>query len=147
MRLTVVTPQGEVLDSDGVDEIIAPGVLGEFGVLPGHVPMLAATRAGVLRVRRGSGRDVFAVGPGYAEVGGADRVVVLADACERPLQIDEQDARRDLAEARAVLDKWDREVDAEHAVLAAKRAWAEARLDARKLAEEGEHRLVRSEAS
>ena len=141
MRVTVVTPQGEVLDTDGVDEIVAPGVLGEFGVLPSHIAMLAATRAGVLRVRRGDRRDVFAVGPGLVEVGAEDRVVVLADACERPLQVDEEGARRDIEEARAKLDKWDREMDAEHALLSAKLAWGQARVDARQLAEEQEPAL------
>ena len=50
MSLTVVTPGGQAA-STVVDEVTAPGVVGEFGVLPGHVPLLAALKAGVLSWR------------------------------------------------------------------------------------------------
>ena len=49
MRLSVTTPQGALVEAD-VDEVTAPGALGEFGVLPGHVPFLSALAARRLRV-------------------------------------------------------------------------------------------------
>jgi F-type H+-transporting ATPase subunit epsilon len=76
IALHVVTPEGKTLDQE-VDEVTLPGLLGEFGVLPGHVPMLSAMKAGVLRYRRGQERGLVAVGPGFAEVDGKDKVVAL----------------------------------------------------------------------
>ncbi|MEW6114526.1 MAG: F0F1 ATP synthase subunit epsilon, partial [Thermodesulfobacteriota bacterium] len=45
-KVEVVTPQGVVLDKE-VEEIIAPGVMGEFGVLIGHTPMLTFIKPGI----------------------------------------------------------------------------------------------------
>jgi F-type H+-transporting ATPase subunit epsilon len=65
--LSVVTPQGPVLEAQ-VDEMTAPGVLGEFGVLQGHIPFVSAVKTGVLSWRRGGERGRLAVGPGFVEV-------------------------------------------------------------------------------
>ena len=46
MRLSVTTPRGALVDTD-VEEVTAPGELGEFGVLPGHVPLMSALKPGV----------------------------------------------------------------------------------------------------
>ena len=50
MHLTVTTPRGSLVQIE-VDEIAAPGALGEFGVLPGHVPFMTALKPGVLFYR------------------------------------------------------------------------------------------------
>ncbi len=47
MKLSVTTPRGAIVDTD-VDEVTAPGELGEFGVLPGHVPLMSALKPGVI---------------------------------------------------------------------------------------------------
>ena len=52
MKLSVTTPRGALVDAD-VDEVTAPGALGEFGVLPGHVPLMSALKPGVLVYRAG----------------------------------------------------------------------------------------------
>ena len=46
-------------------------------MLPGHVPMLSAVKAGTVRYRKGQDRGVLAVGPGFAEVSGQNKVVAL----------------------------------------------------------------------
>ena len=46
-KVEVVTPRGVVLDKE-VEEVVAPGIMGEFGVLIGHTPMLTFIRPGVL---------------------------------------------------------------------------------------------------
>ena len=51
IRLEIVTPRGRALTAD-VDEVTAPGVEGEFGILPGHLPILAALRTGIVNYRR-----------------------------------------------------------------------------------------------
>lgn len=99
MRLQVVTPQGEVVASD-VEEVYIPGALGEFGVLPGHVPFLSAVKPGVLRYRGGgAGAGRLAVGSGLAEVGAGDQVIVLVEQA-RAERGDEEALRAELNELR-----------------------------------------------
>jgi F-type H+-transporting ATPase subunit epsilon len=98
--LELVTPE-RLLLSEEVDEVVAPGYEGEFGVLPGHTQFLAILNIGVLWYRKGSAVQKIALGGGFAEVA-HDRVVVLADTAERADEIDLERARRarDRAEAR-----------------------------------------------
>jgi F-type H+-transporting ATPase subunit epsilon len=97
IRLELVTPE-RLLVSEEVDEVIAPGFEGEFGVLPEHTFYLAILSIGVLRYRKGSDMRKVAVGGGFAEVT-PDRVVVMADVAEKAEEIDVERARR--AQARA----------------------------------------------
>jgi F-type H+-transporting ATPase subunit epsilon len=83
MKLEVVTPKGTAVDAD-VDEVTAPGLAGEFGVLPGHTPFLTALKAGTLSWRTRSGAGTLAIGPGFCEVDGKDRVVVLTQSADKP---------------------------------------------------------------
>ncbi len=75
--LDLVTPE-RTLFSGAVQELVAPGVLGEFGVLPGHANMLAELKAGRLVYRDESGEREMAAAGGFAEVTG-ERVTVLLD--------------------------------------------------------------------
>ena len=75
--LDLVTPE-RTLFSGAVRELVAPGLLGEFGVLPGHANMLAELTAGRLIYRDDSGEKRVAAAGGFAEVTG-DRVTVLLD--------------------------------------------------------------------
>lgn len=99
IRLELVTPE-RLLVSEEVDEVIAPGYEGEFGVLPDHTPYLAILEIGILRYRKGPEIRKIAVGGGFAEVG-PDQVVVMADVAERAEEIDVERARKahDRAEA------------------------------------------------
>ena len=76
LNLSIVTPRGTVID-ESVDDVVAPGTEGEFGVLPGHAPFLAAIREGVVRYQSGGRPHYLAVSTGFAEVAG-DHVVLLA---------------------------------------------------------------------
>ena len=53
IQLEIVTPKGRAL-SETVDEVTAPSVAGEFGVMPGHLPLLAALRTGLVSYRIGN---------------------------------------------------------------------------------------------
>ena len=99
MLLEIVAPSRQVVRSEHVDEVIAPGSEGEFGVLPGHTPFLATLRVGMLSYREGADWHHLAVEWGYAEVG-PDRVVILAEGADRAADIDLSEARieRDRAE-------------------------------------------------
>ena len=81
ITLDIVTPYGHVF-TDEVDEIVASGSEGEFGVLPDHVPFLTTMKIGILTYKKGSETGYFFVNWGYAEVG-PDKVTILADSAER----------------------------------------------------------------
>lgn len=97
LTLEVATPQRSVV-AETVDEVVAPGIEGYFGVLPGHAPFLTTLGVGELTYRRGREEYHLAVNGGFAEVR-SDKVIVLADAAERPPDIDR--ARAERAQERA----------------------------------------------
>jgi F-type H+-transporting ATPase subunit epsilon len=97
LRLEVVTPEGLLLRDD-VDEVIAPGVAGYFGVLPGHTPFLSLLGVGELSYRQGTVTHRLTCFGGYCEVL-PDRVNVLAEFGERAEDIDVARAEHALANA------------------------------------------------
>jgi F-type H+-transporting ATPase subunit epsilon len=101
IKLELVTPERLLVSAD-VDEVIAPGFEGEFGVLPEHTFYLAILSIGVLRYRRGNEVRKVAVGGGFAEVT-PERVVVMADVAEKAEEIDVERASRAHARAEAAL--------------------------------------------
>ncbi|MCC6763328.1 MAG: F0F1 ATP synthase subunit epsilon [Deltaproteobacteria bacterium] len=104
-RIRIVTPERLLLDEE-VEEVIAPGAAGEFGVLPDHIAFLTALAPGRLAYKVGGQRHVIAIFGGYAEV--ADNVMtVLADGAEAARQIDLEAARRAHDEAEDVLKNID----------------------------------------
>lgn len=103
LHLEVVTP-AKVMVSAEVDMVVAPGTLGEFGVLPGHVHFLSGIVPGELRYASGSEKASFSVSTGFAEVSN-DRVSILVDAAESSVEIDPDRARRALERARDRLAK------------------------------------------
>jgi F-type H+-transporting ATPase subunit epsilon len=99
--LELVTPE-RLLLTEEVDEVVAPGFEGEFGVLPEHTQYLAILNIGLLRYRKGSETRVIALGGGFAEVT-PERVVVMAETAERAEEIDVERARRARERAEAAL--------------------------------------------
>jgi F-type H+-transporting ATPase subunit epsilon len=113
LAINLVTPQGVVAHLEA-DSVQAPGELGEFELLPGHVPMLAALKPGVLTIGT-KARQRYAVSNGYLRVdpGGVEKV------------------RVELRGGEADRAKWgDKPMDGEYEGLAMRVAWARARLDA-----------------
>jgi F-type H+-transporting ATPase subunit epsilon len=96
LKLEMVTPYKRVLSED-VDEISAPGFIGELGILPGHTPLLTTLRVGELSYKKGSEQFFVAVNWGYLEVED-DTVTVLVDTAEKSDEID-------LARAKAALGR------------------------------------------
>src|ERR1019366_8083408 len=103
IELEIVTPRGRAL-SASVDEVTAPSVQGEFGVLPGHLPLLAAIRTGIVTYRAGSETKRCAVGAGFAEAG-PDKLVILTDEYTERHRIDPVLVRKELAEVEQQLAK------------------------------------------
>jgi F-type H+-transporting ATPase subunit epsilon len=138
VKLSLTTPKGALVDTD-VEEVTAPGEIGELGVLPGHVPLMTALRPGVLSYRSKEHDGVVAVGQGFLQVAplpraadapGRDRVLVLVDQALAAADIDRETAARELGEADKALSAWKGELDGTYFALVLKRGWAQARLDA-----------------
>jgi F-type H+-transporting ATPase subunit epsilon len=81
LNLEIVTPFGMVF-SDHVDEVVAQGSEGEFGVLPNHIPFFTTLNVGMLTYKKGGKTGYFFVNWGYAEIG-PDKVLILADSAEK----------------------------------------------------------------
>lgn len=103
VNLEVVTPE-KVMVSQEVEMVVAPGVLGEFGVLEGHVPFLSGIVPGELHYTSGTQTESFVVSGGFAEVSN-DRVSVLVDSAEKAHEIDVERARSAMERAKARLEK------------------------------------------
>ena len=92
MLLELATPTRQLV-SEEVDEVVAPGSEGYFGVLPGHAAFLATLGSGEVVYRRGHDEVHLAVHGGFAEVT-PERVIILAETAERPDEIDRTRAER-----------------------------------------------------
>lgn len=101
LLVEVITPERLVYAFE-VDMVVAPTISGEVGILPLHVPYVAALAPGVLRAKIGEEEEAIAIGSGYIEVK-EDRVSVLADTAEEAGSIDIERAREVLAAAEAEL--------------------------------------------
>ena len=127
LTLEVTTPLGVAVKLD-TDSVQVPSVMGELGVLPGHVPLLAAVKPGILGYRRDGQAVRAAIGGGYAEID-FGRVRVLAEFFARPEDVDAEQARRDLDAAEARLKAHDGPIDdTEHKEAQRELDWALARL-------------------
>ncbi len=131
LSVTVVTPTGPVT-SEKSAELIAPGELGEFELLPGHIPFLSKLQAGVLRVGENTDR-IYAVGPGFLEVSGQGVVEVLVERAVHAREIDTSASTAELNEVETAIKDWHGKQDAAFNTLLARRAWARAQLSARKV--------------
>ncbi|GBE01968.1 ATP synthase epsilon chain [bacterium BMS3Bbin06] len=103
LMLEIVSPHGAVLKEE-VDEVIAPGSEGEFGVLPGHISFVTTLKVGVLVYKQGGAARYVFVNSGYSEVSG-DTVLVLADSAERAEAIDVERAKEAMKRAEERLQK------------------------------------------
>ncbi len=128
LQLDVVTPQGSVLSAQA-EAVQAPSVEGEFGVLPNHLPLLAALKCGLLIWTADGKRQVAAIGPGFVE-GGPKKVLLLTDLYARPEQIEPEKVRQELAAAEDRLKAFDELYEGpEYTELQRDIDWANARLD------------------
>src|SRR3989441_12592436 len=100
LKLEIVTPEAKTYSED-VDMVTLPGVEGEMGIYPMHVPLMTQIKAGEVAVRKAGQEYFLAVGEGFVEITG-ERVAVMTDMAIKAEDIDElkvEEARR-RAEAR-----------------------------------------------
>lgn len=122
IRLEIVTPEKSVVSEDA-QLVMAPGTLGEFGVLIGHTPFMSTLNMGAVHYKdiEGMERFVFVSG-GFAEAL-PDKVTILAESAERRADIDLERAKSALSRARERLGREDdKDLDFERARVALERA-------------------------
>ena len=96
-KLEIVTAE-RMIFSDDVSAVIAWGVEGQLGILPHHAPLMTMLQPGDLMIRKGREEEYLVISGGFLEVR-PDKVIILADACERVDEIDV--ARAEEAKKRA----------------------------------------------
>lgn len=101
LRLEIVTPESKAY-SDDVDSVVIPGVEGELGILPNHVPLMTQLLPGELRVSKGGEELRLAVGEGFVEVTG-DKVAVLTDMALEESAIDVEAAEEAVRRAEEAM--------------------------------------------
>ncbi len=118
LKLEIVTPESKVYSED-VDMVTLPGVEGEMGIFPMHVPLMTQLSAGEVSVLKGGQEFFLAVGDGFVEITG-ERVSILTDMAIKAENIDESRAEeaRKRAEARLAEKLDDSEVASVNAALA-----------------------------
>lgn len=92
LQLEIVTPDKLVL-SETVDYVGAPGFEGEFGILPNHIPFLAALQIGNLYYKTGGKTSYVFVSGGFADIN-SNKVTVLAESAEKAEDIDVERAMK-----------------------------------------------------
>ena len=92
-RLTIVTRERKIVETEAVEAVL-PAADGEIGVLPGHAPLLATLRVGVMRYRDNGHAERLVLSWGFAEVL-PDRVIVMAETAKLPSEIDIDAAQAD----------------------------------------------------
>ena len=129
LAVYLVTPRGVVAHIDA-NSVQAPGELGEFELMPGHVPLLSALKAGVLTIGTKQ-RARYAVSSGYLRVDPSGAVEILVEQAVAAGDIDAEAAKKELAATEAELAKWgDKPQDGDYVSLVQRAGWARARIDA-----------------
>src|SRR4029434_1496545 len=100
LKLEIVTPEAKIYSED-VEMVTLPGIEGEMGIYPMHVPLMTQVTAGELVARHGGQDHFLAIGEGFVEITG-ERVAVMTDMAIKADDIDERkaDEARKRAEER-----------------------------------------------
>ncbi len=101
LKLEIVTPEAKIFSQD-VDIVYVPGVEGELGILPRHIPLMTMIKPGELRVGSNGQETFLAVGEGFVEVTG-ESVTVLTDMAVEAQAIDETAAETAVKRAQEAL--------------------------------------------
>jgi F-type H+-transporting ATPase subunit epsilon len=119
-QLEIVTPTKLVV-KDAAEEAQIPGLTGYLGILPGHAPLITELGVGVITYKASGAAHTLSVAWGFAEVL-PDKVTILAEAAERPQEIDVERAQKSKDRAEERLKSNDPQVDYARAEDALQRA-------------------------
>ena len=126
LEVTIVTPECPVM-AGTFDEVLAPSVLGEVGILPDHRSLLADLKEGSVLLRGSGGSQTYALSGGFLEVSN-NQVTVLAESAELASDIDVARAKAALSDAETKLHSLDSS-DPEYHVQMARARRARVRID------------------
>jgi len=124
MRLAIVTVEKELIYSDEVDMVVAPGASGELGILPHHASLMTMIDPGELRIKKGEEELSLAISGGFLEVH-KDKMIILADTAERAEDIDMAKASQAKEQALQLLESKPLEADLKVAEAALRKSLAE----------------------
>ena len=128
LTVQVVTPEREVVVCDDATLVIARGIEGEVGIMPGHAPLLIELSIGPLTlVREGNRREVIAVDGGFLQVS-RDQVIVLAEYAILPSEVDVAATESEIAELKSRLLAEAESEDVKRRLARAEAAYAVARM-------------------
>ncbi len=122
LRLEIVTAEGTVF-ADDVNEVVAWGMEGQLGILPHHAPLMTMLQPGDLLIKKDDEEHYLVISGGFLEVR-PDKVIILADACERAEEIDVERAEAARRRAEEILKTRPPEVDTVAAEAALRRSLA-----------------------
>ncbi len=126
LKLEIVTAERQVY-ADDVNVVIAEGTEGQMAILPNHAPLITMLAPGELVIRKDSDEMYMAISGGFLEVR-PDKVIVLADACERSDEIDVERAMEAKKRAEERLKSLTPETDSARAEAALRRSLARLRV-------------------
>lgn len=122
LRLEIVTAEGTVF-ADDVNEVVVWGIEGQLGILPHHAPLMTMLQPGDLLIKKDNEEHYLAISGGFLEVR-PDKVIILADACERAEEIDIERAEAARRRADEILKTRPPDVDTAAAEAALRRSLA-----------------------
>ena len=122
LRLEIVTAE-RLVNSEDVDTVVAPGIVGELAVLPHHAPLLTVLNPGEIRVVKDGEESYMAISGGFMEVMGT-KVTILADTAERVEEIDLKRAEAALQLAQERVASAASDMDLERALASIRRSQA-----------------------
>ena len=99
LRLEIVTPEAKRF-SDDIDMVVVPGVEGELGILPLHVPLMTRLMPGEVRITKDGKQTELVIGTGFVEVS-QTQVSILTDMAMADTEVDEQAAEEAVKRAEA----------------------------------------------
>ena len=128
IKLDLVTPIRQVI-SDEFDSVSASSVEGEFGVLPGHAPLLTLLKAGIVVAKKKDRATPIAIQSGFAEVE-PGRVIILTEKAAMADEVDVKEVKKELSEAKEKLKDCKESTDSlEFKTLRDRQDWLQAQLD------------------
>lgn len=132
LTLNLITPEKQLITDLQVDMVILPALLGEMGILPGHVKTIVQLGMGSLRYKKDGKEEMFAALGGFVEVLN-DVVNVFAESAALADEIDEETEKQKIKAAKASLSNKDADIDFELAEMEIKQAIARMKVKKRQM--------------
>ncbi len=121
INLTVLTPDKTLLAEAAVDSLVLPAYEGELGVLPGHAPLVAQLKEGIVKYRIDGKEDYIAVFWGFAYIN-SNKAVILTEIGELIKEINEERARQEYQRAKDAINMKGADLDLDSAQASLKKA-------------------------